>query len=129
LLLEELAAVWPIDRPAAGRRLLGSIPGSGLQAPSKVKVQVDRQLTDLTAWTWHDLRRSLRSGLARLGIDADTAQPALNRLPHISAMERVYNRHSYTDEILVALERWQDHVALILDASQKGALDRKTARA
>jgi len=102
--------------------LLGSVLGSGLQAPSKVELQVDRQLTGMEPWVWHDLRRSVRSGLSRLGVDKDIAERALNHLSHVSAMERVYNRHDYSSEIIDAVILWQSHVAAILCKSQKNSL-------
>jgi integrase len=128
LLQTELHAVWPHDQVSAGFQLLGTIRGSALKAPSKVKASLDRY-AGLEPWRWHDLRRSARTGMARLGIDKDIAELALNHISGRSSLVRVYDRHDYETEILAALRRWQDYIAHILDASHKGALDVEAARA
>lgn len=64
----------------------------------------------------HDLRRTLRTGLARLRAPRDVAERCLNHaLPEIEA---VYNTHDYLDERREALARWGAHVAgLVAGAS------------
>jgi integrase len=58
--------------------------------------------------TCHDLRRTLRTGLARLRVPRDVAERCLNHaLPEIEA---VYNAHDYLDERREALARWGAHV-------------------
>jgi integrase len=124
----ELCAVWPHDQVSASFQLLGTIRGSALKAPSKVKVSLDRY-AGIESWRWHDLRRSARTGMARLGVDKDIAELALNHISGRSSLVRVYDRHDYGTEILAALQLWQDHVAQLLDASHKGALDIEAAHA
>jgi integrase len=109
----ELRAIWPSEPVAAGFRLLGAVRGSGLRAPSKVKLQIDRH-TGIEAWRWHDLRRTARTGMARLGIDQTVAELAVNHLSGRSPLVRTYDRYDYSNEILAALTRWQDHVATLL---------------
>jgi hypothetical protein len=111
LLCSELAGVWPQGQPRIGYRLLGSVPGSGLQSPSKIKAAIDRRIPELPNWCWHDLRRSMRSGMARLGIDPDLAELCLNHRSHRPALAWVYDRHDYTEAILAAVTTWQDHIA------------------
>jgi integrase len=113
LLQTELRYVWPNDQVSAGFQLLGSIRGSALKAPSKVKVSLDRH-AGIAPWRWHDLRRSARTGMARLGIDKDIAELALNHISGRSSLVRVYDRHDYGMEILDALRRWQDHMAQVV---------------
>ena len=62
-------------------------------------------------WRIHDLRRTARSGMARLGVPRDHAEAALNHLSARSALERTYDRHDYGPEIVAALTLWQGHVA------------------
>ena len=66
--------------------------------------------------TTHDLRRTLRTGLARMRVARDVAERCLNHaLPEIEA---VYNTHDYFDERREALARWGAHVeSLIKDTS------------
>jgi integrase len=59
--------------------------------------------------TCHDLRRTLRTGLARLKVPREVAERCLNHaLPEIEA---VYNTHDFLDERREALARWGAHVA------------------
>ena len=56
-------------------------------------------------WTFHDLRRTLASGMARLGIQLPVIEKVLN---HSSGTFRgvvgVYQRHSFSDEKRKALD-------------------------
>jgi len=114
LALAEIAAVWPAHEPHAGWRLFGHSPGMGVRTFAQIKTELDR-LSGVTGWTLHDLRRTCRTGLARLGISDDTVEACLNHPRR--GLIRTYNRHRYQDEILAALGKWQAHVgALVTDA-------------
>jgi integrase len=118
MLVAELHAVWPEhgDRAGPAWKLLGGIAGSGLRGFSPLKRRVDA-LTGITAWRWHDLRRSARTGLTRMGVSRDHAEAVLNHVSGRSALERTYDRHNFADEVLAALSQWQAHVAaLVIDA-------------
>ena len=115
LLVAELRAIWPKGAAAAGFKLLGAVRGSGLQAPSAIKRRLD-QLSGVKGWRWHDLRRSARSGMARLGVDARAAEAALNHVSDRSQLERTYDRYDYASEALAALQTWQAHVAGLIAA-------------
>jgi hypothetical protein len=63
-----LQTVWPEhgERASAEWRLLGAIACSGLRGFSKLKARIDK-LSGVTSWRWHDLRRTARTGMTRLG--------------------------------------------------------------
>lgn len=125
LALAEVRAVWPQhDGEGDDWRLLGSIQGSGYRGFSKLKVRLDATIAanrtkaaagepaaTMPGWRWHDLRRTARTGMTRLGIPRDHAEVAINHLSGRSKLERTYDRHDYSAEILAALTRWQQHVA------------------
>jgi integrase len=72
--------------------------------------------------TPHDLRRTLRTGLARLKLRDDRRIPrevAERCLNHaLDEIEATYNTHDYLDERREALARWSEHVeALVANAS------------
>ena len=115
MLVADLRTVWPehAERAGPGWRLLGDVAGSGLSGFSKIKARVDVK-SDVRDWHLHDLRRTARTGMARLGVPSDHAEAALNHISGRSALERVYDRHSYTGEVIAALTRWQVHVAAVL---------------
>jgi integrase len=62
-------------------------------------------------WTFHDLRRTMASGMARLGIQLPVIEKVMN---HSSGSFRgivgVYQRHSYADEKRQALDAWASFV-------------------
>jgi integrase len=123
LLMEDLRAIWPEDADRAGPawRLLGSIAGSGLRGFSPVKRLLDKR-SGVIGWRFHDLRRTARTGLAKLGITDELAELALNHVSAKSRLVRTYNRHPYADEIISAWSRWQDYVAgLVGEPATPGA--------
>lgn len=111
--LAELHLVWPEDPPTPGHKLLGRVKGSGFRGFGKLKARVDRT-SKVSGWRWHDLRRTARTGMARLGVPRDHAEAAINHVSGRSMLERVYDRHDYAEEIVDALTRWQQHVASLV---------------
>ena len=69
----------------------------------------------MTDWTWHDLRRTCRTLLARIGADDLVAELILNHaLP--GKLRRTYVLHKYESEMREALER----LAAFVDQSVSG---------
>lgn len=62
----------------------------------------------VSAFRAHDLRRSGRTGLARLGVSSDTAERVLNH--RRGTIEAVYDVHHYDEEKRAALEKWEAHL-------------------
>jgi integrase len=80
------------------------------QAFSIAKRELD-QLSGVTAWRLHDLRRTCVSGMARLGIAPHVADKVLNHQGGtISGVAAVYQRHDFLAERKKALEMWGTHV-------------------
>ena len=91
--------------------LLGTKP---FQEFSRAKRRLD-QLSGVTGWRLHDLRRTCVSGMARLGIAPHVADKILNHQSGtISGVAAVYQRHEFLAERQEALERWGAHVARIV---------------
>jgi len=122
LALAEVEAIWPEHGEQAGPdwRLLGAIPGGGLRGFSKLKARLDA-LSGVTGWRWHDLRRTARTGMTRLGIPREHAEAAINHVSRRSKLERTYDRHDYGPETAAALSRWQAHVAALAAAETQDA--------
>ena len=60
-------------------------------------------------FTAHDMRRTCRTGLARLKVPHDIAERILNhKLP---AMRAVYDQHAPLEEMRAALMAWAEHLA------------------
>jgi integrase len=62
-------------------------------------------------WRLHDLRRTVASGMARLGVPPHVIEKVLNHVSgEISGVAAVYNRHGYDAEKRDALEKWAKHL-------------------
>ena len=70
-------------------------------------------------WTFHDLRRTCATGMARLGIQVRVTEAVLNHVSGTgSGIVAVYQRHDYADEKLAALEAWGRFVSnLVADTA------------
>jgi integrase len=82
---------------------------------SKAKKRCD-QLSGLTGWRLHDLRRTAASGMARLKVEPWIVEKVLNhQTGQLSGIAGVYNRWCYLNEKREALERWQRHLDRLLN--------------
>lgn len=85
----------------------GSTPVSGF---SKAKKRCD-QISGVTGWRLHDLRRTAASGMARLKVEPWVVEKVLNhQTGQLSGVAGVYNRWGYLDEKKEALKRWANHL-------------------
>ena len=81
---------------------------------SRAKRLLD-QLSGVTGWRLHDLRRTCVSGMARLGVAPHVADKILNHQSGtISGVAAVYQRHEFLMERRDALNRWGEYVAKIV---------------
>jgi integrase len=101
----------------AGREFVFGEGKGGFSGWSKSKTALD-MAAKMKNWTLHDLRRTLRTGLGRFGVAPHVAEAVLNHLP--PKLIRTYDRNSYAAEKKTALDKWADHVAIIV-AQANGA--------
>ncbi len=89
------------------------------RAEAKERGENPDDVKPLPNWTFHDLRRTGASGMARLHINLPVIEKVLN---HTSGSFRgvvgVYQRHSYADEKRKALEAWANFVNSVVAASE-----------
>lgn len=89
--------------------------GKNFQAFAKGKRALDR-LCEVNGWRLHDLRRTVVSGMARLGVPPHVADKILNHQSGtISGVAAVYQRHEFLAERKEALNRWGAHVTQIVE--------------
>jgi integrase len=67
----------------------------------------------MAGWTLHDLRRTTRTGLGRLGVPPHVAELVVNHVK--TGMTAVYDKHRYQGEIGAALKLWAAHVGQVID--------------
>jgi integrase len=81
---------------------------------SRAKERLDGA-SGVKGWTFHDLRRTVASGLQKLGVRLEVTESVLNhRSGSMAGIVSVYQRHTYSDEKRAALERWGDYVAALV---------------
>ncbi len=85
------------------------------------------QLSGVTGWRLHDLRRTCVSGMARLGSAPHIADKILNHQSGtISGVAAVYQRHEFLSERRQALDLWGAHVgAIVNDACREHPIELK----
>jgi integrase len=83
---------------------------------SVAKKRFDARLpADMPPWRWHDLRRTLASGMARLGVNLPTIEKVLNHVSgSFGGIVSVYQHHDFADEKRRALEAWAEHVTTLV---------------
>lgn len=96
----EAAFVFSVtgEKPYAGQKRLKEI----LDRESKVK-----------GWTFHDIRRTVASGMAELHISHDAIGRVLNHAKG-DVTAKHYNKYQYLPEMRTALEAWAGRVGFIV---------------
>ena len=96
----------------------GKTPPSGF---SKAKKKLDAEVARLNGgepiphFVLHDLRRSVTSGMASIGIPLHIIERCLNHVSgSFGGIVGVYQRHSFADEMRSAFEAWARHVERIV---------------
>jgi integrase len=90
----------------------------------RAKARLDRVIAEalgkpMAPWRLHDLRRTVATGLQRLGVRLEVTETVLG---HVSGSRAgvvgIYQRHHFQDEARAALVAWAEHV------TQLGVADR-----
>ena len=76
----------------------------------------DTEAAPMPSWVLHDLRRTVASGMARLGINLPVIEKVLNHVSgSFGGIVAVYQRHSFDAEKRTALEAWGRHVEAVVN--------------
>jgi integrase len=119
------------DQRAKGMLALPGALGTPFAGWSKAKAALDKAIAEarakaaadagtspapLVPWSVHDLRRTLATGLQRLGVRLEVTEAVLN---HISGtrggIAGVYQRHDWAGEKRAAVDAWAAHVLAIAE--------------
>jgi integrase len=121
---QSMAVLRRLDR--RGPYVFSPVGNKPFQTFSKAKRLLD-QLSGVTGWRLHDLRRTCVSGMARLGVAPHVADKILNHHSGtISGVAAVYQRHEFIAERRAALDLWGTHVSeLVGEVSQERRSDLK----
>jgi integrase len=80
--------------------------------PTKVK--------PMPAWRIHDLRRTVVTGMAEIGVQPHVIEAVVNHVSgHKGGVAGVYNRATYAAEKRTALHAWADHLDAVLRLGER----------
>ncbi|HEX9321786.1 MAG TPA: site-specific integrase [Xanthobacteraceae bacterium] len=116
LAIEVIEAI-PACRLDHGRRLFGEGAG-GFSGWSSGKAKLDAALAgaELPSWVIHDIRRSVATGLANLGVQPHVIEVILNHVSgHKAGVAGTYNRSPYEREARAAMMLWGEHIEAIAE--------------
>jgi integrase len=89
----------------------GARPISGF---SKMKARLDTAIKEpITPWRFHDLRRSMRTGLSALRVPDVVSELCIAHTQ--KGLHKVYDQHAYLDEKRHAFESWANRVLAICE--------------
>jgi integrase len=103
------------DTPVGGfSRAKSRIDDAIKKSLEKVAVENGTEPSEVKAldrWTLHDLRRTMASGMARLGVNLPVIEKVLNHTSgSFAGVVGIYNRHSFNEEKRHALSAWAAYV-------------------
>lgn len=122
---EAVAVIAMLPRVKGNDFALSTGPKTAPSGFGKVKAKLDAEMAKarakaiggdpakcaLAEWTLHDLRRTVATGLQRLGVRLEVTEAVLNHVSGSrSGIVGVYQRHQWTDEKRAALVAWGRHV-------------------
>ena len=93
-----------------------SSSGNPVSGFSKAKAIADRK-SGVAEWRLHDLRRTAGTNMARLGISTHVIARVLNHSTDRGVVG-IYDRHSYLPEKRIALEKWAQKLARIINPQE-----------
>ena len=91
--------------------------GKHLSGYSKAKAELDAKIKGVAPWQLHDLRRTARSLMSRVGVRPDIAERVMGH--SIKGVEGIYDRHSYGGEKAHALNALAGLIETILAPAEK----------
>jgi hypothetical protein len=69
----------------------------------------------IAPWIYHDLRRTMATGMARLGIQLPVIERCLNHISGtFSGVQGIYQRHSFASEKVMAFDAWSSAIEAIV---------------
>jgi integrase len=114
--------------PARGNWEAG--PSGFSKAMNRIRCDLEKRLGEpVPHWTLHDLRRTMATGLQRLGVRLEVTEATLNHLSGSrGGIVGVYQRHNYFSEKKAALAAWSKEVKRLSRIHKPVAAQRRADR-
>ena len=101
-------------------QLFGEYRDGGFCAWHTHKQLLDKKTGISEVWNLHDLRRSIATRMADLGVAPHVIEACLNHQSgHKAGVAGIYNRSSYQREVHHALGLWSDHVRTLVEGAPR----------
>ena len=114
-----LDIITSVPRMVSRDQLFGERGAVGFSAWSRGKRALDER-SGVSDWTVHDIRRTVATRMADLGVQPHIIEAALNHQSgHKRGVAGVYNRSSYEREVRAALALWTDHVRTLVEGGER----------
>ncbi len=124
LIGDEKGHIFPSDRAKRGHisgNALSQAINRGYLSDDVVKVVGNRKIKarkepyfGMKPWSPHDLRRTARTNLARVGVSDEVGEEVMNHIK--PGVVGVYNKYRYDEEKKTALQKWEVLLLEILAA-------------
>jgi integrase len=118
-----------VPERVARDHLFGSRSADGL-AHWHAKADLDQRLgAAVKPWRLHDIRRTVATRMADLGVQPHVIEAVLNHYSgHRSGVAGIYNRSVYEREVRAALALWADHVRALVEGGGRKIVPLKVDR-
>jgi integrase len=100
--------------------LFGVHASRGFTAWGDGKAKLDHRLAGaVKSWKLHDIRRTIATRMADIGIEPHVIEAVLNHHSgHRAGVAGIYNRSGYEQAVKAALMRWSEHLATLIEGRQ-----------
>jgi integrase len=111
-IVKDLLATERSEKLLPARGSWDASPSGFSKAMRRIREALEKELGhEVPHWTLHDLRRTMATGLQRLGVRLEVTEAVLNHLSGSrSGIVGVYQRHNYFAEKRDALAAWAREV-------------------
>ena len=107
-----------VPRMVSRERLFGERSPAGFQSWDLHKQALDVR-SNVTGWQLRDIRRSVATKMADIGVQPHVIEQILNHVSgHRAGVAGIYNRSSYEREVRNALALWSDHVRSLVEGGE-----------
>jgi integrase len=111
-----------VPRMASRAQLFGERGATGFTGWAACKNRLDAR-SGTADWTIHDIRRTVATRMADIGIAPHVIEAILNHYSgHRAGPAGVYNRSNYPREVRAALALWEDHIRMLVEGTGRKVL-------
>jgi integrase len=125
-----LDIIKSVPRMVSRDHLFGARSERGFSGWAEGKQAIDARSGVADDWVVHDVRRSVATRMADIGVQPHIIEQILNHQSgHKAGPAGIYNRSSYEREVRAALALWEDHIRSLVEGSERTVLPYEPATA